>query len=75
MLCHPNYIDKLSDDVFSIATQADRQPGDDVIVPPAGSCGTAKDRMDGKEDMKCYDWFFCTKPISKEDVEKTILKK
>lgn len=62
-------------DAFSVATPADWRPGDDVIVPPAGSCGSAKDRMEGKEEMKCYDWFFCTKPISKETVEKTILKK
>ncbi|MBK7031295.1 MAG: peroxiredoxin [Bacteroidales bacterium] len=62
-------------DAFSIATPADWYPGDDVIVPPAGSCGTAKDRMDGKEDMKCYDWFFCTKKIDKNTVLNTILKK
>ncbi len=63
-------------DAFSIATPADWQPGDDVIVPPAGSCGVAKDRMDGKEkDVTCHDWFFCTKPISKETVLKTVLKK
>ena len=62
-------------DAFSIATPADWQPGDDVIVPPAGSCGVAKARMDGKEEMKCYDWFFCTKPIDKETVLKTVLKK
>lgn len=62
-------------DAFSIATPADWRPGDDVIVPPAGSCGVAKDRMDGKEEMKCYDWFFCTKKISKETVLDKILKK
>lgn len=62
-------------DAFSIATPADWQPGDDVIIPTAGSCGVAKDRMENKADMKCYDWFFCTKPISKESVFKTILKK
>jgi peroxiredoxin 2/4 len=60
-------------DKFSIATPADWQPGDDVIIPTAGSCGVAKDRVDGKnEGMTCYDWFFCTKPISKEDVFKGI---
>lgn len=38
---------------------------DDVIVPTAGSCGVAQDRMDKKEDgVTCYDWFFCTKPLS-----------
>ena len=62
-------------DEYNIATPADWRPGDDVIVPPAGSCGTAKDRMEGKEDMKCYDWFFCTKPLSKEKADKAILKK
>jgi len=62
-------------DAFSIATPADWTPGDDVIVPPAGSCGVAKDRMEGKEEMKCYDWFFCTKKLDKETVLKTVLKK
>jgi peroxiredoxin (alkyl hydroperoxide reductase subunit C) len=62
-------------DAFSIATPADWNPGDDVIVPPAGSCGVAKDRMEGKEEMKCYDWFFCTKKLPKETVLKTVLKK
>ena len=62
-------------DAFSVATPADWRPGDEVIVPPAGSCGVAKQRMEGKEDMKCYDWFFCTKPLDKEKVMKAILKK
>lgn len=60
-------------DAFSIATPADWRPGDDVIVPTAGSCGVAKERMEDK-NVKCYDWFFCTKPITKEAVEKAILK-
>jgi peroxiredoxin (alkyl hydroperoxide reductase subunit C) len=56
-------------DAFSIATPADWRPGDDVIVPPAGSCGVAKDRMDGKDaGVTCHDWFFCTRKISKEEV-------
>jgi peroxiredoxin 2/4 len=62
-------------DAFSVATPADWHPGDDVIVPPAGSCGVAKERMSGKQDMKCYDWFFCTKKLSKEKVMSTIMKK
>ncbi len=61
-------------DEFSIATPADWRPGDDVIVPPAGSCGTAQDRMEGKEDMTCYDWFFCTKKLDEETVWKAIKK-
>ncbi len=62
-------------DAFNIATPADWRPGDDAIVPTAGSCGTAKERMENQKDIKCYDWFFCTKPLSKEDVEKAVLKK
>jgi len=61
-------------DAFSIATPADWQPGDDVIVPTAGSCGVAKERMENKVEMHCYDWFFCTKKLPKETVLKTILK-
>jgi peroxiredoxin 2/4 len=62
-------------DAFSVALPADWQPGDDVIVPTAGSCGVAKERMSGKEDMKCYDWFFCTKKLDKQKIFDTIMKK
>jgi peroxiredoxin 2/4 len=63
-------------DEFGVATPADWRPGDDVIVPPAGSCGTAKDRMDGKEeDIECKDWFFCLKKIDKDTVMKKVLNK
>lgn len=57
-------------DAFGVALPADWRPGDDVIVPTAGSCGTAKARMEGQEgEMTCYDWFFCTKKLAKSDVE------
>lgn len=60
-------------DNFQVALPADWRPGDDVIVPTAGSCGVAKNRMEGKEDgVTCHDWFFCTKKLSKEDVEKAL---
>ena len=62
-------------DEFAIATPADWRPGDDVIVPTAGSCGVAKERMESKDKMKCYDWFFCTKPLDKAEIEKKLLKK
>ena len=46
----------------NIATPANWREGDDVIVPTAGSCGTAKSRMESKdEDMYCLDWFMCFK--------------
>jgi peroxiredoxin 2/4 len=62
-------------DEFSIATPADWRPGDDVIVPPASTSGAAKERMEAKGDMKCYDWFFCTKKLDKETIMNKILKK
>lgn len=63
-------------DTFGVATPADWRPGDDVIIGPAGSCGAAKDRMDGKiEELDCKDWFFCTKKLNKETVLNSILKK
>lgn len=62
-------------DAFSVATPADWRPGDDVIVPPASSCNAAQERVDGKGEMTCYDWFFCTKQLSKEKVLGAILKK
>lgn len=56
-------------DKYQIATPADWQPGEKVIVPPPGSCGVATDRMEGKENnMECLDWFFCMKELPKEEV-------
>ncbi len=47
-------------DSEGIATPADWRPGEDVIIPPAGSCGTAKERMESKQDDQyCLDWFMC----------------
>ncbi len=54
-------------DAEKIATPADWQPGDDVIVPPPGSCGTAKERVDDaeKDGYRCLDWFLCFKSLKK----------
>lgn len=47
-------------DAENCATPADWRPGDDVIVPTAGSCGTAKERMENQsDDQYCLDWFLC----------------
>jgi peroxiredoxin 2/4 len=49
-------------DAHGIATPANWQIGDDVIIPPPGSCGTAKDRVEkAGDDYKCLDWFLCLK--------------
>ena len=47
-------------DKDNVATPANWRPGDDVIIPTAGSCGTAKERIESKdENMYCLDWFMC----------------
>ena len=53
-------------DAEACATPADWRPGDDVIVPTAGSCGIAKERMDNQsENQYCLDWFMCFRRDSK----------
>lgn len=54
-------------DQFKIATPANWQPGEDVIVPPPGSCGAAKQRVEKPDpDVKCLDWFLCLKTCPKK---------
>lgn len=63
-------------DAFDVALPADWRPGDDVIVPPAGSCGVAKERMEDRSgETHCYDWFFCTKKLDQATIEKELFKK
>lgn len=53
-------------DAESVATPADWRPGQDLIVPPAGSCGTAQERMESEDDdTYCLDWFMCLKKDTK----------
>ncbi|WP_243471772.1 peroxiredoxin [Winogradskyella sp. MH6] len=61
-------------DKFNVATPADWEPGKDVIISPAGSCGVAEERMTNTDDLECKDWFFCTKKLDKETVLKEVLK-
>ncbi len=66
----PSFVDEIKrlliamqhSDEYKIATPANWQPGDDVIIPPPGSCGAAKDRVEkAGEDYRCLDWFLCLK--------------
>ena len=50
----------------AIATPANWRPGQDTIVPTAGSCGVAKERMEStSDDTYCLDWFLCFKKENK----------
>ena len=54
-------------DADNCATPADWRPGDDVIVPTAGSCGTAKERVESDDpDLYCLDWFMCFRREKKQ---------
>ncbi len=45
-------------DRHKVATPANWQPAEDVIVPPPGSCGTAKERVEQPAaGTKVLDWF------------------
>lgn len=49
-------------DEHKVATPANWRPGDDVIIPPPGSCGSAADRVaQAGQDYRCLDWFLCLK--------------
>lgn len=53
-------------DKHKIATPANWQPGDEVIVPPPGSCGTAKERVESPAaDTRVLDWFLTFKKCPK----------
>lgn len=51
-------------DAHQVATPADWQPGDEVIVPPPGSFDTAASRVqEAGEGYRCEDWYFCVKSL------------
>jgi peroxiredoxin (alkyl hydroperoxide reductase subunit C) len=53
-------------DKDGVATPANWRPGEDVIVPPPGSCGVAKERMESQDpNIYCLDWFMCFKKEKK----------
>jgi peroxiredoxin (alkyl hydroperoxide reductase subunit C) len=57
-------------DRHGVATPADWQPGDPVIVPPPGSCGVAQERVESKEEgIECLDWYLCLKELPKEHLD------
>lgn len=51
-------------DAYQVATPANWSPGDEVIVPPPGSCGAAKEPVENAgSDYRCVDWFLCFKNL------------
>ncbi len=51
-------------DEYKVATPAGWVPGEEVIVPPPGSCGAAKERMAATDPtVRCVDWFLCFRKL------------
>lgn len=47
---------------LQIATPANRKLGEEVIIPPPGSCGSAKERVEkAGQEYNCLDSFLCLK--------------
>ena len=60
-------------DAFGVALPADWRPGSEVIVPAPGTMKALKERLEDRS-VHCHDWFFCTRPLAKEEVEKKLGK-
>ena len=51
-------------DEHGVATPANWQPGDEVIIPPPPTATIAAARMEGAgEGYRCLDWFLCLKKL------------
>lgn len=65
-------------DAFNVALPADWRPGDEVIVPNPSDMKEVEERWEKSQEpdsgMKCYDWFFCTKELPCDEIEKKISK-
>jgi peroxiredoxin (alkyl hydroperoxide reductase subunit C) len=48
-------------DSYGVATPANWQPGQSVIVPPPRTQELAEERLN--EGYDCKDWYFCKKPL------------
>ncbi|MFI3265969.1 MAG: peroxiredoxin [Rikenellaceae bacterium] len=60
-------------DAFHIALPADWRMGDDILMPTPNTSDAAQQRVeDDSSQIKCYDWFFCTKPLNKHTIEEKL---
>ena len=56
-------------DLHGVATPADWQPGDDVIIPPPATVAQAKERVaKAGTDYYALDWFLSFKKLGKEQI-------
>lgn len=63
-------------DALKVSTPADWQPGDDVIHSAPTTLTKANEHAEHpREGSICYDWYFCTHPLSKEEVKSAVTNK
>lgn len=56
-------------DQFKVALPADWKLGEEVVIPAPSTLNEAIERTEHlKEGTVCHDWFFCTRPLPKEEV-------
>jgi peroxiredoxin (alkyl hydroperoxide reductase subunit C) len=63
-----------TNDNFKVSLPADWRPGDEVIVPAPKTMEAAAAR-DTEKGINIHDWFFATRPLSKEEVEAKLYPK
>lgn len=54
-------------DAFGVALPADWRPGREVIVPAPTSMKALAERV-ADRSVRCYDWFFCTRPLAAAEI-------
>ncbi len=52
-------------DTYKVATPANWQPGEAVIIPPPNTQEMALERVNLKNGVECKDWYFCTRQIGR----------
>ena len=48
-------------DKYKVATPANWNPGDPVVVPPPATVADAEERL--KQGYECKDWYLCMKRL------------
>jgi peroxiredoxin 2/4 len=63
-------------DGYAVSTPADWQPGEDVLLPPPVTLGTARDRAEAAgKDYYNVEWYLSLKKIGKDSIPPAPLKK
>jgi len=63
-------------DAYTVCTPADWQPGEDVLMPPPSTIGSARERTEAAgKDYYNLDWYLSLKKIGKDSIPPAPIKK